>query len=238
MKEIKVRSIASRSWDFTSNHWPLFLLLAFLQGIAESFGTTNNSSEIITQLSDGESLTPEMLQGIVSISPVWGPISFLLSCYISMVTYRYLKNAVLTNKTEPAEGQSVWRVTLTAFAFFAATLFLMAVCIAIGTVLLLIPGLILFIRLEFAPFIAATENVGVDDAFRKSWRLTKGHFWKLLLMNLSFIPITIVGLLCCCVGVIFSSIMIEFMTVVAYYDLTKEEVEEEVVVEETEEVNP
>ena len=222
MKELSVRSIASRAWDLACDHWPIFLLLSFLQGIISSLGVRNNSYELIEIMQNGEKVDSSMLTGLIGISPIWGPVSFLLSCYVGLVTYRYLSNATLTGRTEAPEGKSVWRINFSSFAFYAAIQVLFVACVGFGLVLCLIPGIILFIRWEFALLIAATENVGVDEAFRRSWRLTKNHFWKLLLMNLSFIPITILGLMCCCEGELFTSIMIQFMIVVAYYMLASD----------------
>ncbi len=52
-------------------------------------------------------------------------------------------------------------------------------CIAL---VLLIPGVIaavLFqVRLGLAPYAAATERIGPLAALRKSWQITRGHFWR------------------------------------------------------------
>lgn len=50
------------------------------------------------------------------------------------------------------------------------------------SVLVGIPGAILAtlfgVRLGLAPYIAATEEIGGGAALAKSWRLTRGHFWR------------------------------------------------------------
>ncbi len=49
---------------------------------------------------------------------------------------------------------------------------------------LLVPGilifLLLFVRLGLAPYIAATEPLGAGRALARSWRLTRGAFWRTL----------------------------------------------------------
>lgn len=50
-----------------------------------------------------------------------------------------------------------------------------------GLFLLLVGGILalfLVIRLVLAPVIAATEDVGVGSALRRSWRLTHHHWWR------------------------------------------------------------
>src|SRR5262249_56571961 len=53
----------------------------------------------------------------------------------------------------------------------------------VGLVLIL-PGvalaLVLTIRLGPAPYVAATEPMGPGQAIRRSWRLTRGFFWRTL----------------------------------------------------------
>lgn len=48
--------------------------------------------------------------------------------------------------------------------------------------LFLVVGLVLAallaVRLGFAPYIAATSNVGVRQAIARSWQITQGHFWR------------------------------------------------------------
>lgn len=49
---------------------------------------------------------------------------------------------------------------------------------------LIVPGilifLLLFVRLGPAPYVAATEPVGAGRAIARSWRLTRGSFWRTL----------------------------------------------------------
>lgn len=51
-------------------------------------------------------------------------------------------------------------------------------------IFLAIPGLILSllfgVRLSLGPYIAATEDLGAFAALKKSWGLTRGHFWRSL----------------------------------------------------------
>lgn len=50
----------------------------------------------------------------------------------------------------------------------------------IGFILLIIPGIIAFVRLALAPPVVVVEDVRGTKAIGRSWRLTKGHFWRLL----------------------------------------------------------
>ena len=50
----------------------------------------------------------------------------------------------------------------------------------IGFLLLIIPGIIAFVRLALGPPVLVVEDVPGTNALRRSWNLTKGNFWRLL----------------------------------------------------------
>jgi membrane-anchored glycerophosphoryl diester phosphodiesterase (GDPDase) len=50
----------------------------------------------------------------------------------------------------------------------------------LGLVLLIIPGIIALVRLAFAPVALVVEGHRGPGALRRSWRLTKGFFWRTL----------------------------------------------------------
>ena len=52
--------------------------------------------------------------------------------------------------------------------------------VVVSVILLLVATALVFIRLAMAPPVLIVENVGGTGALRRSWRLTKGSFWRLL----------------------------------------------------------
>jgi len=50
----------------------------------------------------------------------------------------------------------------------------------IGFILLIIPGIIALVRLALAPAVLVVEDVRGTKAVGRSWRLTAGHFWRVL----------------------------------------------------------
>ena len=74
--------------------------------------------------------------------------------------------------------------------------FLMGLAIAIGLILLIVPGIIVAIGLCMAPYILKDDKeISAMDALKKSWELTKGHKSKLFWLGLSFIGWIILSLL-------------------------------------------
>jgi glycerophosphoryl diester phosphodiesterase family protein len=52
--------------------------------------------------------------------------------------------------------------------------------IIVSVILLIVATALVFIRLAMAPPVLIVENLGGTGALRRSWRLTRGSFWRLL----------------------------------------------------------
>lgn len=79
---------------------------------------------------------------------------------------------------------------------------LFGLAVGIGTVLLIVPGIIVYIIFHFFNFLIAEKNLGGITALGRSAELTKGARWKLFLFGLLCTVINIAGVLCLVVGVI------------------------------------
>lgn len=55
---------------------------------------------------------------------------------------------------------------------------LYGLAVAVGTLLLLVPGVILGVSLMFAPYIVVIDRAGIVDSLRQSHRLVWGHWWR------------------------------------------------------------
>jgi uncharacterized membrane protein len=92
------------------------------------------------------------------------------------------------------------------------------ICI-VGFILLIIPGIYLSIKLMFAPYLILDKGLGIEEAFRRSWSMTDGHFWDIFLFGLATIGMVLLGLLLLIVGVIPAVIIILFATLRLYRKL-------------------
>jgi hypothetical protein len=97
---------------------------------------------------------------------------------------------------------------------------LVTVGVAVGLVLCLVPGVVLGLTWEFYGFVIAEDPAGSTlDALRRSAELTRGHRWQLLGLAVLLVLINIVGLLACCVGVVFTIGIAWVTTACAYRTL-------------------
>ena len=76
----------------------------------------------------------------------------------------------------------------------------------IGLVVFIIPGIYVACRLVFTSYLVMDEGLDPVAAVEASWRLTKGHAWKIFLLSLLSILIFIGGFVLLLVG-IFPAIM-------------------------------
>jgi|TARA_Y100000310_G_C20443232_1_gene697119 uncharacterized membrane protein len=81
---------------------------------------------------------------------------------------------------------------------------LVFVIITIGVLLLIVPGIIFACKLAFTPYLVVDRKMSAIEAVKGSWHMTNGHAWKIFLMGLLTIPISIAGLFVIGVGLIIS----------------------------------
>lgn len=75
--------------------------------------------------------------------------------------------------------------------------------VIVGFVLLIIPGIIVGLALSMTFFVMADRpELSFSECLNESWSLTSGYRFKLLGLNLRFIPWYLLGILCLGVGVL------------------------------------
>lgn len=87
------------------------------------------------------------------------------------------------------------------FKFLAASI-LNGIIVFIGTLLLIIPGIILSIKLQFYPYLIIDKKMGPIEALKRSWEITKGVKWNLFLFGLLMALVNLAGFLALIVGLL------------------------------------
>ena len=95
--------------------------------------------------------------------------------------------------------------------------------IGFGILFCVIPGIIFACKLAFVPYLIVDRKLDAITAIKESWRLTTGHAITVFFIGLAARPIYLAGLLCCVVGVIFSSMWIDMTFASLYYAVTRSE---------------
>ncbi len=104
---------------------------------------------------------------------------------------------------------------------FGIAAILTGILVAVGIVLLIVPGIIAQVGLLFgALFVVDKEMKGID-AMKASWNLTKGRRWDLFLMCLMLVLLNIGGALALGVGLFVTVPMTAIALVYLYRQLEK-----------------
>jgi hypothetical protein len=86
---------------------------------------------------------------------------------------------------------------------------LVTALVGIGLVFLFIPGIIIACRLAFTAYLVMDRNLDPIKAAEESWRLTRGHGWKIFLMGFVSFFIYIAGFICFFIGVIIADMWVK-----------------------------
>ncbi|MDR0744140.1 MAG: hypothetical protein LBF05_07275 [Tannerella sp.] len=160
-----------------------------LVGLIIGFTIVYSLLYIFSLPAKGESMTTS---GII--------ISLLCWLLLSLFQLGYMKNCFQTLDGEEPQFSSYGQVSRKLFSYLVASI-IFTLIIAIGIVLLVVPGIYLALRLQFFFASMVDENTGIIESFKRSWEITKGHTMKLFIIMLIMTLISITGELALLAGI-------------------------------------
>ena len=171
--------------------WIASWLGSFMGGIVQAAIASNNAlAAIITGL-----VFMIVVQVLVNI----GYISFFLRAY---------------DNVETARMSDAWRPQY--FLNFLITTVLVYIIIAIGFLLLIIPGIIASVALMFAPYLVIDKGLSPIAAMKESMRITKGSRLRLFALVMASMLVMLLGVLALVVGIL-AAIPVVMLAMVAAY---------------------
>ena len=226
IRQFSIDQTFSQAWTLTKKHFLVFLALTFLSFLIGSIPSGGQYADYLKLLMEnGGTIPEEMLMATASPieqikSSIATIICTIIQSYFVLVTYRLANDAAKGAEVNLADRL---KGGIHGFIFYVLTYIVVSICILVGICICILPGIFIGIRLWFAPVIAALHpERSLSDCFAQSWNMTKGHFWKLLLLGIVLILLNILGLLCCCVGVVVTNIISYFVTILVYRTLSGE----------------
>jgi len=97
------------------------------------------------------------------------------------------------------------------------------IIIAVGFVLLIVPGIFLACRLAFVDYLIIDRKMDTMEALRTSWAMTRGHGWTIFGMGFLAIFIVIAGLLALLVGVFIAVMWFTAAFAILYHSVERRE---------------
>ncbi|MDR3142147.1 MAG: glycerophosphoryl diester phosphodiesterase membrane domain-containing protein [Tannerellaceae bacterium] len=138
-------------------------------------------------------------------------IANLIFYVIAIVfTLGYTKNLFQTLDGEEPQFSAYGQQARKIGTYFVAGL-LYCILVFIGTLLLIIPGIYIALRLQFFVQLIVEEDAGIIESLQKSWNITKGQALPLFLLALVMMGICIVGFILLGVGIFVAAPLISLM---------------------------
>jgi hypothetical protein len=176
-REFRIGPIFTRSWSIYAANFLMFTLVAVVAGLPNQLGGDFESSAGVAQ---------SIIAFIISVI-----LYFVGQAVILYAAFQAMRGR------DVIIGDAIGR----AFSRFLSLLgisILVGLGVAIGFMLLIVPGIILALRWAVAVPACVVENKGPLESMRRSAELTKGHRWKIfgiwvLIAIVAIIILIIVG---------------------------------------------
>ncbi|HYM65046.1 MAG TPA: YciC family protein [Candidatus Sulfotelmatobacter sp.] len=131
-------------------------------------------------------------------------VSFLFSLFMWVVNAVISMGIInitlmLVDKKKPKLQDIYYKKKI--FNYILASI-IRGVILVVGFLLLIIPGIIFAIKLQYSEYLIVDKGYDAVDSIKGSWEMTKGVKWNLFLFGLLLGLINILGFLCLLVGLL------------------------------------
>jgi uncharacterized membrane protein len=147
-------------------------------------------------------------------------ISLLLTAIQLFLSLGFTKIMLLLVQDKFVEVADMFNNFRPFLSYFIAN-FLYGIAVALGTLLLIIPGIFIAIRFQFFPYFILEENVSSFTALQKSYYLSQNLTFELFLFGVVVIALNIAGILFFGIGVILTYPLTTMATATIYKSLTE-----------------
>lgn len=209
---MKIGELVPLAWEkFKASIGPLILSVFLLYLMLLPISAIN------TQITQDEN-------AIIILSPVLSLLYMVFSAFMLTGIAHISLLAADSKPVRVSDAFARWNLTP---KMLGAMILVSLLCLA-GTVLFIIPGIYVYYRTSMFPFFLTDKNCGPVESLKLSWRATKGHVLKLMLIDLIVFFLLVAGLLCFIVGVLPAAMYANVMRA-CYYRYLEGEMAEEVV---------
>jgi hypothetical protein len=144
----------------------------------------------------------EKFIGLGIFAAFFGLIAFIYSFLVAPV-FQYGGNLIFVHSVRRIKPD--FELLIRGFSenylhIILANLLVLAL-VVLGFIALIVPGIIIACRLAFVSYLVMDKKLDPIEAVETSWRLTRGHGWKIFFMGLASFFIIIFGLIMVVVGI-------------------------------------
>jgi len=147
------------------------------------------------------------------VSAAFSIISFIASTIIAIGLIKI--SLKLYDNTDSPKLSVLFAVRGVFLKYLFASL-LYGLAVSVGLLLLIVPGIIIWVRCQFFGYLIVDKKLGPIKALKKSFAVTRGNGWNLFLLGILLTGIFLFGLLALLVG-LFAAFPITIMAEVFVY---------------------
>lgn len=155
--------------------------------------------------------------GVAGVNPVISGVLGIVVALVSVAVTIVALRVFVTDETEIIPDKALkWNMG-NALLHMVIGGIVFGIAVAVGLILLIVPGIYLALALFFWTVYVAVEDKGFYEAMKSSWELTEGHKWRLLGL---FLVLGIVNLALMAPGMVLAVAGMQFVGVVVLQALS------------------
>lgn len=148
-------------------------------------------------------------------------LSFLLTLIQLFLSLGFIKIMLRLVQDKHVEVTDMFNNFRPFLSYFVAS-FLYGIAVALGLLLLIVPGIFVAIRFQFFPYFILENNDNFINALQKSYYLSQNLTLELLLLGIIVIVMNVAGILFFGVGVLFTYPLTTMAIAIVYRSLIEE----------------
>ncbi len=228
-KSFSVSECISEGWEYSKKHGLLMAVILFGLGIISQgfssmfsfiggvnpFDTQETTRQLGERMAQGDTQAMFDYFRMMSATSAGSWVGAILSSLVLVGLYNFALG-IISGRFSSLEFD-VFKMPLMVYVKYFAVSVITGILTGVGLLLCVIPGIYIGARLQFATiYIVDNPDADIIEALKASWEMTSGQVMSLIGFALACFGITIIGLLCCCVGIYFAEAVTIFATVCAY----------------------
>jgi uncharacterized membrane protein len=210
LSEVSFGNLVKKSWEVLKTQW-IFLLGVFIVMM------------IIQVVAQG-------IQGaLMEFSPGLAILTgFALTVFSMVISMGWVNIYIKAARGQTMELGDIFAKYPTFLTFLISSL-LVSLLSFIGFIFFIVPGIIIYLKYLFVPYLVIDKEIGVTAAFKASSQMTDGIKWRMIGYIFGFSGLCLLGFLALFVGVFvaFPLIMIAYAVL---YNALLEKVDPELLV--------
>lgn len=188
-----------KSYELIKKNFELFMVLFSVSGLIalwETFARLRDEevqgrgwSNLVTN----GILGPDVTGGVLAA----GGLMFIVAIVAVILYLLLVIAAVRVTQGQKPSLRQLWGEFVERWLWLKLIggIILSGLAIVIGLILLIVPGILLIWKLFFVPYVLVDQKTSIDEAFKRSWDMTKGRFTAVYGVILVTILLSITGIL-------------------------------------------